>query len=429
MRPMRCWTLALALLTTGCGRGCQRPDPAAVVDPDELDDAAVPPAVVDAPPVRTACRRLGATPIPAAAADAGLEALVVAPTAGGTMALWSIVGSESLGRWTARDGATGRVSAGVGDRSDPVLAPGADGGVAAAWVRSAMGVREHVVWTADGNTGRCVGAEGRDEGLSLTLAGVRGGWLVAWDEDGPAPAAGSIHAQVATLTPAGLRCGPPRTLSLAAQDAADPTAAPLPGGRAALFWLTARDVDASESNDTATDVWGVAVEASGAPVGAPLRVTRAVDHHFGLAALALGDAVWVALRGGGPSDSEGRGDGGEVRAVRIDVGTAGLLRAGDVTVLSDEGANPTGAPRVTRPLTSGTAAEVWWRERHGERVEVRHRAIDAAGRAVQPSLPAWVEPALGSTLPGWVDERAAATVARVEGGGAELARFDCAARR
>lgn len=421
---MRVLTLALALLTTGCGRGCRRP--AAVPDDAaEFDDAVPPAPPTDAPPVRTACRRSGGTAISALQPDAGLEALVVAPVGRGTRAFWSVAGEDAIGHWSSSDGAVGRVGTGAGERSDPVLGLDGTGALAAAWVRSGMGEREHVVWTADGDAGRCASTEGRDEGLSLALAGLGRGWLVAWDEDGPAPAAGSIRAQLATVTPAGLRCDATRSLSLPAQDAADPTAVGLPDGRAAVFWLTARDVDATESNDTATDVWGVAVDAAGAPAGAPLRITRAVDHHFGLAALSAAGAVWLAFRGGGPSDSEGRGDGGEVRAVRVDVGPAGLLRAGDVAVLTDEGANPTGAPRVTRPLSSDAAVEVWWRERHGERVEVRHRGVDGAGRPPGATLPAWVEPALGGALPAWVDERATAWVGRVGDRGAEVSRFSC----
>ncbi len=421
----------LALLTTGCGRGCHRPPPVFADDAGEGDDPILPSPRLDAPPVRTACRRLGVTPIPTLgqAADGGLEALVIAPGARGVRTFWSVSGADSLGHWSYPDPTVGRVSSGVGERSDPVLAVDGTGALAAAWVRSGMAVREHIVWTADGDAGRCVVPEGRDEGLSLALAGLAHGWIVAWDEDGPAPAAGSIRVQVATPTPTGLRCGPPRALSPAAQDATDPTVVALPGGRAAVFWLTARDVDASESNDTATDVWGVAVSTTGAPLGVPLRVTRAVDHHFGLAALAGSDAVWVAFRGGGPSDSEGRGDGGEVRAVRVDVGPAGLTHAGDVAVLSDDGANPTGAPRVTRALGPGASVEIWWRERVGERVEVRHRGVDASGRPQQGALSAWVEPALGAALPTWVDERATAWIGRVGEGGAEVARFTCAGQR
>lgn len=428
---MRVWTLTLALLTTGCGRGCQRPSPLVPDDAPESDDAVLPSARVDAPPPRTGCRRVGVTAIPTlgGAADAGLEALVIAPGSRGVRTFWSTAGADSLGRWSYPDTTVGRVGTGAGERSDPVLGVDAAGALAAGWVRSGIGTREHVIWTADGDAGRCTVPEGRDEGLSLALAGLTRGWVIAWDEDGPAPAAGGIRVQVATPTPTGLRCGPPRALSPAAQDAADPTAVALPGGRAAVFWLTARDVDASESNDTATDVWGVAVDATGAAVGAPLRVTREVDHHFGLAALAGPDAVWLAFRGGGPSDSEGRGDGGEVRAVRVDVGPAGLTRTGDIAVLSDAGANPTGAPRVTRALGPGAAAEVWWRERHGERVEVRHRGVDASGRPLSPALSAWVEPALGAALPTWVDERGTAWVARVGEGGAEVARFTCSAPR
>ncbi len=273
---MRVWTLALALLTTGCGRGCQRPPPVIADDAAEGDDAVLPSSRPDAPPPRTACRRVGVTPIPTLgqAADAGLQALIIAPGSRGVRTFWSTTGSDSLGHWSYPETTVGRVGAGVGDRSDPVLAVDATGALAAAWVRSGMGVREHVIWTADGDAGRCAAPEGRDEGLSLSLAGLARGWLVAWDEDGPAPAAGSIRVHVATRTPTGLRCGPPRVLSPAAQDAADPTAVALSGGRAAVFWLTARDVDASESNDTATDVWGVAVDAVGAPIGAALRSTR-----------------------------------------------------------------------------------------------------------------------------------------------------------
>lgn len=425
---MRWMALTLALLSTGCSRGCRRP---AIVTGDggDLDDALLAPGQRDAPPVRTACRAAGRDGVPSLdrAADAGIESLVAAPIDGGARVFWSVAGSAALGRWSTGQSGAAAIEAGVGERSDPVLATDGTGAPAAAWVGSRMGAREHVLWTADGARGRCVGSEGRDEGLSLSLAGLARGWLIAWDEDGPAPAAGNIRVQVATAGAEGLLCGAQRTLSPAPQDAADPMAVALPGGRAAVFWLTARDVDATESNDTATDVWGVAVDPTGVALGAPIRVTRTVDHHFGLSAFAGADAVWLGLRGGGPSDSEGRGDGGEVRAVRVDVGPGGLLRAGDIAVVSDDGANPTGAPRMTRGLTAGSAAEVWWRERRGERVEVRHRSVDASGRALTAGLPAWIEPAMGASLPSWVDQRSQAWAVRVEGAGAEVARFACAA--
>ncbi|MDP3218592.1 MAG: hypothetical protein Q8S73_31100 [Deltaproteobacteria bacterium] len=423
---MRPWCLFVALACAGCRGGCRRPPPVEA-DADVPGDALGPRR--DAPAVRTACRVAGRQGIPSrdVASDAGLEALVAAPGDGGVSVFWSLSGAHALGRWRTGQRAVGAVEAGAGERSDPVLAVNAQGALAAAWIGSRLGAREHVVWTGDGPAGRCVGAEGRDEGLSLALAGLGPSWLVAWDEEGPAPAAGSVRGQVVSIGPAGLLCGAQRTLSPAAHDAADPLAVALPGGRAAVFWLTARDIDATESNDTATDVWGVLVGPTGAPVGAPLRVTRTVDHHFGLGAFAAADAVWISLRGGGPSDSEGRGDGGEVRAVRVDLGPAGLLRAGDLAVVSDDGANPTGAPRVTRALAPGAAAEVWWRERHGERVEVRHRSLDASGRPMGAALPAWVEPSMAGALPGWVDERSQAWVARVGAAGAELVRFVCPA--
>lgn len=423
---MRVFPMVLVLLTSGCGGSCRRPLPGAV-DGGDLDQTALPSASRDAPPVRAACRPLGRQPVPSLehAADGGLESLVAAPSDGGVRVLWSTSGSAALRRWSSGQTAPLPVESGAGERSDPVLATDGRGAFAAAWVSSRMGAREHVLWTSDAEGGRCTGAEGRDEGLSLSLAGLARGWLIAWDEVGPAPAAGSVRVQLASVGANGVLCGAQRTISPAAQDAADPLAVSLPGGGAAVFWLTARDVDATESNDTATDVWGVAVGPDGAPAGPPLRVTRTVDHHFGLSALATQDAVWLGLRGGGPSDSEGRGDGGEVRLVRVDVGPRGLARAGDMAVVSDEGANPTGAPRVTRPLTAGAAAEVWWRERRGERVEIRHRPVDPGGRPLMPSLPAFIEPAMGAALPSWVDERAQAWAVRVEGERAEVARFAC----
>ena len=425
MTPMWARSLILALLATG--GGCRRTTHGAA-DAGDLEDALLPTGASDAPTVRTACRRVGGQGVPSLdhAADGGLEALVATPGDGGVRVFWSVAGAGTLGRWSTGQTTAGAIEAGSGDRSDPVLATDGRGALAAAWVGSRMGAREHVLWTTDSATGRCSGAEGRDEGLSLSLAGLARGWLIVWDEDGPAPAAGNIRGQVVTVGAQGILCGAQRTLSPAPQDAADPMAVALPGGRAVVFWLTARDVDATESNDTATDIWGVAIGPSGAPVGAPLRVTRTVDHHFGLSALAGPDAVWLGLRGGGPSDSEGRGDGGEVRVVRVDVGPLGLARAGDPGVVSDDGANPTGAPRVTRSLTAGAAAEVWWRERRGERIEVRHRSIDASGRPLTAALPSWVEPAMGATLPSWVDERAQAWVARIDGDGVEVARFACA---
>jgi hypothetical protein len=423
MRPMRAWPLILALSATGCGGGCRRPvaDPAG--DGGAADDAPAGVPAGDAAVARAACRSLGRRAVPALAQvedGGGVEALVAAPSDGGVSVAWSLRGA--LGLWRVGQRGAASLGGAAGERSDPAVAADGRGALAAAWITSRLGAREHTIWTADGPAGRCVGAEGRDEGLSLALAGLARGWLVAWDEEGPAPAAGSIRAQVVAPGPNGLLCGAQRAVSPPQQDAADPVAVSMPDGRVALFWLTARDLDASESNDTATEVWGVLVGAGGAPVGPPLRVTRTVDHYFGLSGYASRDAVWLAARGGGPSDSEGRGDGGEVRSLRVDVGPSGLLRAGDVAVVTDDGGNPTGAPRVTRATVAGAAAEVWWRERHGERVEVRHRPLDATGRAVGG---AWVEASMAGALPSWVDEHGVAWVARSGPDGAGLARFGC----
>ncbi len=413
---MRLLVAVLAFAAAGCARGCHRtagPDASG----DDSDDATVPAG--DAATVRSACVRVGSTPL-AGVGDAGFEAASTLEHPGGVTVLWSA--GDAVGLWRSGRPAHS-VQRGGGERSDPVGAIAADGTPGIAWVQDRLAGREHVLRCGMTLGAGCTGPEGRDEGLSLSLANAGNSWILAWDEDGPAPAAGSVHVQVATAVDGGVRCGATRTISPAPQDAEDPLAITLGDGRAAVLWLTARDVDATESNDTATDVWGVVVGATGAPVGAPLRITHTVDHHFGLSARAAGDALWVAMRAGGPSDSEGRGDGGDVRVVRVDVGPPGLLRVGDAATLTEASANPTGAPRVTAPVQPGSAAEVWWRERVGERVETHHRAVSPACVAMTEGC---TEPTLDGALPGVVDRSGVATAVVAASGGPALVRWRCA---
>lgn len=316
---------------------------------------------------------------------------------------------DAEGAWTAGvvDGASGELSLrgasgreerfaiGPGETSDPSVAVGARG-VFVGWARESMGGREHVARFGAAPNQRCTTPELRDEGLTLSVAATPRGAVLVWDEDGPAPSAGSVKAQLVDPS-APTPCGAPRQVSPPEQDASDPISVALPDG-VAVFWLTARDVAASESNDTATDVWGLALDAGGAPRGRAVRITAGPGHRFGLAAWADAGAVWLAYRDAGPSDNESRGDGGEVVAVRLAHGPRGLSTPTPPARVTADVSNPTGAPRVTAALTSGAAAEVWWAERHGPRVSTWHRPLRPTG-GVDPDGAPVEEPVMEGALP------------------------------
>ena len=331
------------------------------------------------------------------------------------------------------------ISVGAGEHTDPTLVmAGAGASVPTlTWVRETPTGRVHVVRAGETLDQGCDQPETRDDGLGVSVAPVARGLLVAWDEEGPLPAAGSIKVQVVPL-PAGplapngsaRACPAPRQVSQIEKDAADPLAIPLADGGAAVFWLTARDLDPGENNETVTDIWGVAVDATGAPRGAPLRVTHTTGHRFGLAAVARGSTVWLAWRSSPDSDNEARGDGGEVAIARIDRTPTGLDRASDVTVVTGQGAVPVGAPRVFARSQGDAAVEVWWIERRDGAPVTLHRGVDGTGRAIGDSAVSRDEPALGAELPAGVEAGGAwvATAARTPGGGVGVARYRCDGR-
>ena len=61
---------------------------------------------------------------------------------------------------------------------------------------------------------------------------------------------------------------PTRVLTPPDQDAADPVIIPLPNGTAILAWLASQDVDADIANQTAADVYVMALSATACPAGA-----------------------------------------------------------------------------------------------------------------------------------------------------------------
>jgi hypothetical protein len=103
----------------------------------------------------------------------------------------------------------------------------------------------------------------------------------------------------------------------------------------------------------------------------------------------------VAWRESEETDSEGRGDGGDVVGLRVERGPEGLRRATDPRVVSARGLVPTGAPTV---FARGDVAQVFLRHRQGVAVSTWARALRYAGGAVAPG-DIRLEPALRGELP------------------------------
>lgn len=428
------FAIAALLTLTACrSRGGtpdvpESPDPEATLAPGERDAGAPPACRVLA---RRVVQRGGVVLDAGEGAPPLHEGLRVALSGRRRGVLWV---DGRAGRWVlhadADAPATGAL--GPGERSDPALAlVGPREEPAVTWVQDRLAARRHIVRVGDRG---CQHAETRDEGLSVSAARVGQGLLVAWDDDGPPPAAGAVRVQ--WIDPATLRasasddalpsCAAPWQASPAAQDASDPVLAPTPEGGAVLVWLTARDIDATQANDTVTDLWAQAVGPTGRAVGIPLRLTNAPGHRFG-ASVSAGEAgsVWVAWRESEETDSEGRGDGGDVVALRVERGPEGLRRATDPRVVSARGLVPTGAPTV---FARGDVAQVFFRHRQGVAVSTWARAVRHAGSAVAPG-DLRLEPALRGELPIAMDPQGGLLAPlSAPDGTLELLRLRCEAR-
>lgn len=430
--PMARSTLATALL--GALLACRRtPAPTAVVD--DSSDATVAAGAPDAGPP-PACRVSSRqTLVRGAVVDAGDAPLSPFESTRAVVAQRrrsvSWVDARTARVTLRGDGSAPELTRSMGgsEHSDPSLAlVGSPPVPVIAWTHDLPNARRHVVRWGDRLERGCQHPETRDEGLSLSAATTSRGLLVAWDDDGPRPAAGSIKVQLveadgvaAAEADSALRvCAPPTQLSPAAQDASDPVLASTPEGGAVLVWLTARDLSATQANDTVTDLWAIALDPAGRGVGGALRLTDTLGHRFGVA-VSVGDArsAWVAFRVSDESDSEARGDGGEVVVVRIERGPAGLTRASDPWTVTQPGMIPSGAPAL---FARGAGAQVFLRHRQGPAVTTLRRAVrPRAGGVEGGDLSA--EPALAGRLPSaqehtghlllpWTDERGALELVR-----------------
>jgi hypothetical protein len=424
-----------AVLRAGIGllavlAACRRPPAAVTADATADADAEVAPDVPAAPRCTVLDTRwivAGATSDDAGA-EAGYESIEVA----GGRALLTDTRTGRLRLVRAGDPHEATLTL-EGEHSDPRLLPlgrTPDADPVVAWVAQRMAGRQHFVRVGARLDRGCEQPEGRDEGLSLAAASTARGALLAWDEEGPAPAAGHILVQAVgpealrPVSPRGVAgaCPAPRQISPPEQDASDPVAVGL-GDGAAVFWLTSRDVEGGEEhNETVTDLWGVAVNAAGVVRGTPLRLTRGPGHRFGLA-LASSDAstVWVAWRSAPESDAESRGDGGEVALARVSASGAGLVRVDRTAVVSAPGDVPTGAPTV---WAQGGQVSVWWRARRDGRVVTLRRPVDGSG---QPDAEGPMEePMAEGRLPlGAAGDGAVALLRTTSGGGVGIARLRC----
>jgi hypothetical protein len=299
----------------------------------------------------------------------------------------------------------------------------------AVWAYDTPAGRLHTVRGGEGLDAACTQPEARDEALAVSTAVTSQGVLVAWDDDGPS--GGAVKVQVVPVPVPSGQCPAPRQVSPPDQDAGDPLVVAAPDGGAVIAWLSARELERDQNNDTATDVWALALDARGASLGTPVRVTTSAGHRFGLAAAVSPDgaSVWLAYRVVPDSGTEARGDGGSVALTRLARNAQGLARLGDPMVMTANDANPTAAVRVFAYNSVERPVDVWWRDRRGAAVTTMRRSCDATG---SPSLDApggVAEPALHGELPAWMDPRGAvgAWIVRTPGGGVGVARIRCGA--
>lgn len=418
---------------------CRRPHTAPATD-DDLD-ASLAPGQRDAG-APSACRVLSRqSVVRGAAIDAGegplaaFESTRVVLSRRGRRLSW--VDARASRMVLGGDSAQAEISRamGPGEHSDPSFEMiGAAATPAVAWTHDTFGGRRHVVrWGASLERG-CAQAETRDEGLSITTVSTARGLLVAWDDDGPRPAAGSVKLQL--IEEGALRavpnddalpaCPAPRQISAPEQDASDPVLAPAPDGGAVLAWLTARDVDATQANDTVTDLWAQSLGPDGQSVGVPLRLTNALGHRFGVSVSVGGDGgTWVAFRVADETDSESRGDGGDVVVVRAERSAEGLRRASDPFVVTRRDITPSGAPQV---FATRDGAQVFLRHRQGQSVTTLARTLQASqGSITAGALRA--EPALAGRLPSAQETSGHLLVPEASGAGAlDLLRVRCELR-
>jgi hypothetical protein len=313
---------------------CRRPPAAAAADATGDADADVAPDVPAAP----RCTALDTRWIVPGAAtdDAGAEAGYESVDIAGARGLLTDTRTGRLRLVRAGDPHEATLTL-EGEHSDPRLLPlGRTAPTPTpSWPgwRSAWRARQHFVRVGARLDRGCEQPEGRDEGLSLAAASTARGALLAWDEEGPAPAAG--HILVQAVGPEALRpvssAGRGRRVPCAAADFAARAGRERPRGGGA--GRRRRGVLADEprcrrgarsTTRRSPTCGGVAVNAAGVVRGTPLRLTRGPGHRFGLA-LAASDAstVWVAWRSAPESDAESRGDGGEVALARVSASGAG----------------------------------------------------------------------------------------------------------
>lgn len=297
----------------------------------------------------------------------------------------------------------------------------------AVWTHDTAAGRLHTVRAGESLDAACTQPEARDEALAVSTAVTSQGVLVAWDDDGPT--GGAVKVQVVPVPVAPGQCPTPRQVSPADQDAGDPLVVATPDGAAVIAWLSARELERDQNNDTATDVWALALDARGAAQGTPVRVTTSAGHRFGLAAAVSpdGGSVWLAYRVVPDSGTEARGDGGSVALTRLARNAQGLARIGDPMVMTANDANPTAAVRVFAYSGVDRPVDVWWRERRAGVVTTMRRSCDATGRPALDAPGGVVEPALHGELPAWMDPRGAvgAWIVRTPGGGVGVARIRC----
>jgi hypothetical protein len=295
------------------------------------------------------------------------------------------------------------------------------------WVQDTPAGRRHVVREGAALERSCTHPERRDDAPVVALAATTSGALIAWDEDSPSGATVRVqHVPVPLVQGA---CGEARTITAPTHDASDPVLAAAPDGGAVLLWLDAHELTADQNNETVTEVWAVSLDAAGAPVGPPVRLTNTPGHRFAIASAVSrdGSTVWAAWRAVRESTSEARGDGGSIAIARLTRSPNGLARLGESIALGAEGRNPTGSVRVFARTDARAGAEIWWRERRDGVVLTFHRAIEANGRPAHGPDAIVEEPALAGELPEWAapEGGSLAAIVRTPAGGVGTMRYRC----